>query len=183
MPIAVVVIVLILRAPIAGLIPRIRQISHRDWKVDLVEQLKDVEEKVAAEVSEAEPPASNAVPQALSQLALDAPRAAILFAWGEVEAAIERLMVRASVVFSAKGIEPRMKMRSLKDRQIVDDLTYETFVQLYKIRNDAAHLSDRHIDYDEAVSMSALCKWLVARLDALPKQDAHPQVNERLDIG
>ncbi|MBR7520396.1 hypothetical protein [Pseudomonas juntendi] len=171
-PLAVVGIVLALRGPISRLLPKIRRFTYGDLEIDLEEQLKSVEQKVAAESGQAETILPPVLPSAKSELALRAPRAAILSSWVEVETAIDRLMKRAGVFFYNENLEPRIKMRSLKDRGVVDDFTYEAFVQLFKIRSDALHMREVDLDYDEAVSMSALCNWLIARLDGLPKQNA-----------
>jgi len=175
-PGAILAIVFILKKPIAGILPKIRSFKYGELQIDLEETLKEVETTLATEAVKQEVPPPPPVPPKYSQLAMDAPRASMLLAWMEVEKAVIDFLNERGIEFSGKyKNQQRMQMRMLKDHGDIDDLTYDTYVKLSKVRNDAAHLQEKQIDYDEAVSMSSSCAWLVNRLKALASESRKPQ--------
>lgn len=175
-PSAVLAIVFILKKPIAGILPKIRSFKYGELQIDLEEKLKEVETTLATEAVKQEVPPPPPAPPRYAKLAIDAPRASMLFAWMEVEKAIADLISNRGIEFNHRfDKQQRMQMRMLKDSGVIDDLTYDTYVKLSKVRNDAAHLQDRQIDYDEAVSMSSSCAWLVKRLEALANESTKPR--------
>ncbi|UVL79410.1 hypothetical protein LOY24_04525 [Pseudomonas putida] len=159
-PIATVVLVLMLRSPLAKLIPRIRSVKYGQLDVDLSEKLDEVETAVAADVDHALPKQS---PQpGVLELARIDPRAAVLSAWLEVEKEVQRLAIKAEI--SYRGDTPMSVANKLHVAGLMDELTFTTFRKLRKIRNEAAHLTEIGVSFEEAVSMANLCQWLAARL-------------------
>lgn len=165
-PAAVVTVVCLLKNPILGLIPKIRSFKYGELHVDLTEELKAVQESLPDKPQE--PPRDEKtplpVPVAL-QLAALSPRGAILHSWLEVEAAVDRLANELGYEFSAKS-SPVVKMRTLCDERVIDSLIYKTFLQLSKVRNDAVHLTDREMEYQDATMMWGSCSWLIEQLNA-----------------
>lgn len=175
-PGAVLAIVFILKKPIAGILPKIRSFKYGELQIDLEEKLKEVETTLATEAVKQEVPPPPPAPPKFAQLAMDAPRASMLLAWMEVEKAVADFMAKRGIEFHPRfDKQQRVQMRMLKDSGDIDDLTYDTYVKLSKVRNDVAHLQDRQIDYDEAVSMSSSCAWLVERLEALASESTKPR--------
>ncbi|SDT59864.1 hypothetical protein SAMN05216496_5599 [Pseudomonas sp. Z003-0.4C(8344-21)] len=165
-PAAVVTVVCLLKNPILGLIPKIRSFKYGELHVDLTEELKAVQESLPDKPQL--PPSDEKAPQPIPvalQLAAVSPRGAILHSWLQVEAAVENLTNEVGVAFPAKT-SPFVKMRTLLDEQVIDPLMYTTFVQLSKVRNDAVHLSDREMGYEDATMMWGSCSWLIERLNA-----------------
>lgn len=166
-PVAVVAVVCLLKNPILGLIPKIRSFKYGELHVDLTEELKAVQESLPGKPQE--PPsdekASFPTPVAL-QLAAVSPRGAILHSWLEVEATVDLLVNELGYDFPAKA-SPVVKMRALLDQGVIDQLIYTTFLQLSKVRNDAVHLTDREMEYQDAAMMWGSCSWLIERLNAL----------------
>jgi len=171
-PAAVVAVVCLLKNPILGLIPKIRSFKYGELHVDLTEELKAVQDSLPGKLQD--PPddekAPHPTPVAL-QLAAVSPRGAILHSWLEVEATIDSLANELGYEFPAK-ISPVVKMRTLLDERVIDQLIYTTFLQLSKVRNDAVHLTDRETEYQDAAMMWASCSWLIERLNALLPPDA-----------
>jgi hypothetical protein len=165
-PAAVVTVVCLLKDPILGLIPKIRSFKYGEFHVDLTEELKAVQNSLPGkpQLPPGDEKAPLPTPVAL-QLAVLSPRGAILHSWLEVEAAVDNLANEVGVEFSAKA-SPVVKMRTLLDEQVIDPLIYSTFLQLSKVRNDAVHLSDREMGYEDATMMWGSCSWLIERLNA-----------------
>lgn len=165
-PIAAIVVLLSFKHHITGLLPKIRSLKYGDLQIDLEEQLKAVQADLTTKASDSDAPMAPPMSSIAAQLAATAPRAAILHSWFEVESALNLLIARLGMQFAAKYDRPNYKMQILLGKGIIDDLTYSTFVRLTKVRNDAAHLTDRQLDTDDALSMSASCAWLIERLQA-----------------
>ncbi|MGJ3440660.1 hypothetical protein AAZU54_11710 [Pseudomonas sp. Je.1.5.c] len=171
-PIAVVAIVLFLRKQLAGIVPLIRTFKYGEFRIDLGEKLREVETDLAIESSPSEPPApAPEMPPAQTKLAQDAPRGAIVSSWLSVEEAIDRLVSHKNMRFVPAFDNHRVKMRLLRDRGIIDDLTFTTYQKLSKVRDQAIHLSDLQLDYEEALSMTRSCGWLIARLEEAMREE------------
>jgi len=164
-PAAVVTVVCLLKNPILGLIPKIRSFKYGEFHVDLTKELKAVQDSLPGKPQvSGDEKAPLPTPVAL-QLAALSPRGAILHSWLEVEAAVDNLVNELGIEFSAK-VSPVVKMRTLLDERVIDPLIYSTFLQLSKVRNDAVHLSDREMGYQDATMMWGSCSWLIERLIA-----------------
>ena len=161
-PAAVVMVVCLLKNPILGLIPKIRSFKYGELHVDLTEQLKSVQENLPDTPSEpdANAPPSLPPPTAI-QLAAISPRAAIMHSWFGVVNAIDLLVRKLGLEINANI---NFKMDVLRKRGVIDDLTFSTFRQLSKVRNDAVHLTDHEMGYEDAVMMSTSCAWLIEQL-------------------
>jgi hypothetical protein len=161
-PIAIVVIVLILRNPLAKVILRVKSLKYGELDIDLSEQLNQAEAAVITHAGEALPdPASQ--PGSVELARID-PKAAVLSAWLQVEKAMQSLSVRAGI--QPRGRTPTSVAGELHARGLIDEISLVTLRNVRKIRNEAAHLSEVSISFDEAVTMAGLCQWLAARLDS-----------------
>lgn len=173
-PVATVVVVFALKRHVLELLPKIRSLKYGDLEIDLEEKLKAVEDDLTSNASEPGKPAAPPIPSEAVRLAATAPRAAILHSWFEVESALNTVLTILNVDFAPKYSAYTYKLQFLKSKGLIDELTVTTFLRLAAVRNDAAHLTDRQVAYDDAVSMSASCAWLVeafkaAALKALDK--------------
>lgn len=174
-PGAILAIVFILKKPIASILPKIRSFKYGELQIDLEEKLKEVETTLATEAVKHEAPPPPPAPSKYAQLAVEAPRASILLSWMEVEKAVRDYLEESGIQFAPKYKgQLRLQLRMLKEAGRIDDLTYDTFVKLWKVRGDAAHLHDKQIDFEEAVSMSSSCAWLVKRFEALSREPMLP---------
>lgn len=165
-PVAVVIIVLALKNHVLELLPKIRSLKLGDLEIDLEEKLKSVEEDLSSNTDVAGAPTTPAIPAETAQLAAASPRAAIMHSWFEVESALNSLISTLNWEFSPKYSSYKYKVKILQSRGYIDELTASTFLRLAAVRNDAAHLTDRQVAFDDAVSMSASCAWLVEALES-----------------
>ncbi|WJR28870.1 hypothetical protein [Pseudomonas mosselii] len=169
-PIAVVAMVLILKTPLSDIIPLIRSLKWGKFSIDLGEKLREVETDIATEASPSEPPVTASdMPPIQARLALDAPRGAILSSWLTVEDTIQRLVSEQNLSVEHLVENQQVQMRVLRERGVIDQLTYSTYMKLMEVRNKVAHLTDSQLDSQEALSMIASCSWLVARLEDVRK--------------
>jgi len=159
-PVAAICIILILRAPLAKIIPRIRSFKYGELHVDLAEKLDEVKVAVAADVTK-QPPPTDPQPGVLELARID-PRSAVLSAWLEVERETLDLASKANI--PSKGKTLISLANELHVAGLIDELAFTTFRKLRKIRNEAAHLTEIDVSFEEAVSMANLCQWLASRL-------------------
>lgn len=170
-PAAIIITVLMLKAPLAKLLPKIRSFKYGDLHIDLEQQLAEVKAEVTA--SEPEPLLADQPlpPPSALELAAISPRSAVLMAWIEVEKKIREMASQYGLTtkITPNGqIRPLMltdSMRQLFEKGIVNELTFNTYRKLNRIRNEAAHMTSKEIEYDEAVAMSEMCQWLLKSLD------------------
>jgi len=170
-PTAIIITVLLLKTPLAKLLPKIRSFKYGDLHIDLEQQLAEVKAEVTA--SEPEPLLAEQPlpPPSALQLAAISPRSAVLMAWLEVEKTIGEIASQHNLttMTGPNGlIRPMMigeSMRHLYDKGIINELTFNTFRKLNRIRNEAAHMTSKEIEYDEAVSMAEMCQWLLKSLE------------------
>ncbi|WP_123579375.1 hypothetical protein [Pseudomonas brassicacearum] len=159
-PTAVVVVVVLLRSPLAKLIPMVRSLKYKDLHIDLSEKLEAVKEVVEAGTQNAEQPTPLHAEGRLLELARIDPRAAVMSAWIDVERALNSLAKSAGISTNAG---PMTIASELHAKDVLTALEMQTFRDLRRIRNDAGHLrADVH--FDEAKSMAEMCGWLAHRL-------------------
>lgn len=168
-PTSIIVVVLLLKAPIAKLLPKIRSFKYGELHIDLEQQLAAVKAEVTANEPTPSVPIDPTPPPLALQLAEISPRSAVLMAWLEVEKKIEELASEHQL-FNKIGPSVRPMpittvMRTLHEKGVITGLTYETFRKLNRIRNEAAHMTSREIDFDEAIAMAEMCQWLLKSFD------------------
>lgn len=166
-PVAIVTVVGLLRASLMGLIPKIRSLKYGDLHIDLGKELEAVKAEISVQAAEAESPATPTPPPAPTtiELASLSPRGAVIVSWNEVENELEQVLEKHQIsITNPYKAHPGMKMRILRDKNLIDENTMSTFKKLYDLRNRAAHLTDVEIGYSDAITMAELCEWLIQRL-------------------
>lgn len=163
-PLAVAVLGLAFRGALIELLDKIRTLKYGEWQIDLEQQLRKVEAGLAESpvATASEPPSEEAV-----ELATISPDLVMLQAWSGVERALDSLMLRLEWKLAPQNNRPIIKMQLLRERRLIDELTYSTFVRLMKIRNQVAHVYGLPLRQEDALSMSSSCAWLVERLEAV----------------
>lgn len=168
-PGAVLTVLLVLRHPIANLLPELRRLKYKDLEVDFGRGLEDVEKKldevssaptIAVEQSAVIEPES--LPQTraelVSKIAELSPSAAILESWKNVERTLD-------FYFSSRGIK-----RPVSGQTIAGHLDYDpkfppqlvsAYQELRVLRNKAAHehggISTAHaVEFEKLASRLAL---------------------------
>jgi len=176
-PLAIIIIVFILRGPIGQAILTLSRLRYKDLEVEFNKALKDAESK-AEELelpspedmrSVSEPAVSTSPYNALLEMARRYPRAAITEAWRTVE-------LSALEAANAQGIEvrgPKARrdaIHNLAERTQLGESTLHLYEKLRKIRNEAAHSVGFEVDPEEAVRYVDLALGLARRLQILDNE-------------
>ncbi|MDU0742736.1 hypothetical protein ACM74J_14690 [Pseudomonas aeruginosa] len=165
-PAAVVVILTMLRKPIGDLLPLIEKFKYKDIEVNLRKQLEAARDQVESVVAD-EPVADiPEPPTSFQNLAKADPRAAVLSAWLPVES--ELFNFASAVGYETSRKEPIHRViRNLEQMGLLDRTVAGSLDKLRIVRNDAVHLSERQVSYEEAMNMAELCEWTRSQLQRL----------------
>ncbi|HCF2594665.1 hypothetical protein ACSBR8_00570 [Pseudomonas aeruginosa] len=165
-PAAVVVILTMLRKPIGDLLPLIEKFKYKDIEVNLRKQLEAARDQVESVVAD-EPVADiPEPPTSFQNLAKADPRAAVLSAWLPVES--ELFNFASAVGYETSRKEPIHRViRNLEKMGLLDRTVAGSLDKLRIVRNDAVHLSERQVSYEEAMNMAELCEWTRSQLQRL----------------
>lgn len=162
-PVAIVVVVTLLKTPLVKLIPMVRSLKYKDLHIDLSEKLEEVKDGLAAENKGSDKPIRLSAAERMLELARLDPRAAVLSAWIDVEYTLTDLAKTVGVSTNTSIVTVANELLSLG---VLSDLEMRTFRDLRRIRNEAAHLPSL-IFFEEAKSMAEMCDWLAQRLRKL----------------
>jgi uncharacterized protein YutE (UPF0331/DUF86 family) len=168
-PLTVLVIVILLRKPIAGLIPLLQRIRYKDIELEFGRQIREVR----AEANEELPPpkkAEDAIEQAadpLFELARVSPRASVLEAWRQVETAALDAVQRNSVSLKYReaGSSTRV-IRALENANVVDPAAMAIFHDLRALRNLAAHAPEYALSTEAVTEYVELARRLIDYLNS-----------------
>jgi hypothetical protein len=170
-PLAVVVIILILRKPLAGLIPLLQRLKYKDLELEFGERV----EEVKAEADAVLPPTAPLEGLAegdrdrLRQLSILSPRSAVLESWRRVEhaalAAAERNHV--ALPFRKEGISPVQVIRELERAELIDREQSGLLADLRILRNRAAHAPDFALSGESALDYASTADRLVRYLNQI----------------
>ena len=168
-PIAVVVIVVLLRKEVANLLARITKIRHKDSEIDLAREVEDAAssaDKVLGGIAE---PNSNPERERIKRLAEDSPRGAILDAWLSVEEAMSNYERRHGIEYAQSHAPPHHRVQSIKlsnlDSPTLGQGVLQMLDKLRRIRNDAVHTTDADITPETARDYATLAARVKAKLE------------------
>jgi hypothetical protein len=164
-PTAVVIVVVLLKSPLAKLIPMVRSLKYKDLHIDLSEKLEEVKDGLEAESQNSNHPIQLSAEERLLELARLDPRAAVLSAWIDVEHALIDLAKTVGVSSNQTIVTVANELHAL---DVLTELEMKTFRDLRRIRNEAAHQPSL-IFFEEAKSMAEMCDWLSHRLRQVEK--------------
>ena len=164
-PIAVTMALLILKKPLLRLVPLIRRLKFGDIQVDFQDSMSGAEEQAAEIV--ADPREAPPAPQALQDIAIVAPRDAIISAWINIMDAQVRLAHRHGMDPSAHQRYGRSFERILARRDMIDRRLQGLIAELRFIRNQAAHEADLRLNAGDAKRYVALSQQVVRELDEM----------------
>jgi len=160
-PIATIIIILILRKPIAGLIPLLQRLKYKDLELDFGRRIEEIKDEVADEL----PPASEvqALPSApdssIITLARVSPRSAVMEAWRSLE---ETLIQRARKELAAKGEneQPLLPHRAIMFLERSGN--FKNIIPILKdlrgLRNEAAHAPDFALSPESAIEYASVAE-------------------------
>lgn len=157
-PIAVVVIVIIFKAPLGGLLRNLKRLKFKDAELDFEEaasELKGIEAQEGKQIS---------LPESKLKLAELSPRGAILESWLELEEALASAAETHGIGRTRPGgvygrpvpVDPWALAQMLAVAGKLSSASLERFQKLRKIRNKAVHVTDDVIRQEDAESFVRL---------------------------
>lgn len=163
-PITVVILAVLLRSPLAKLIPMVRSLKYKDLHIDLSEKLEAVKGELDAHSSQDGQPSYVTASPSVLELARIDPRAAVFGAWVDVERAMTEMATKAGVSLTGSPVSIASELHAIG---ALNEFELQTFRDLRRIRNDAVHLTAKDVSYDEAASMAEMCQWMAHRIRML----------------
>lgn len=162
-PATVVTCVVLLRNDIGSLIRKIRRLRHKDTELDFERGLDEAIESAASQDELSAPVEKD---DDLSELARLSPRGAIIESWLHVERSLKDYAERHRL-----DIDERKPFRL--GRGFMQSLDYEplgkgvieTLRKLRVLRNEAVHLKDTDLDYEDAEKYQQLSKRVMQVID------------------
>jgi len=169
-PVAIIIIVLILRRPIASLIPLLQRLKYKDLELEFGRRIEEIKAEVAEELPHASevkalPPAPDI---SIVQLARVSPRAAVLESWLSVEDTVVRL-ARKEVLPEAEEYHRLLPQRAiaLLERSGKLKNVIPILKDLRGLRNQAAHAPDFALSTESAVEYATLTERVRQEIETL----------------
>lgn len=166
-PAVVLAAVVLLRRPLAALLPLLRRLKYKDIEVEFDREVRELRDEAAAVL----PPLPRAVPStvpenALLELASVSPRAAVVEAWLRVESAARRAIERRGVrPESGQALAGLQLTRTLRHAEILDNSARAVLDRLRMLRNQAVHAHDFAVGEESAREYVELSLALARRLE------------------
>ncbi|MED5601572.1 MAG: hypothetical protein V7667_03810 [Alloalcanivorax venustensis] len=162
-PAAVVTCVVLLRNDISSLIRKIRRLKHKDTELDFERGLYEAIESAASQDELSAPVDKD---DGSSELARLSPRGAIIESWLHVERSLKDYAER-------NGLEIDERKPFRLGRGFMQSLDYErlgkgvieTLRKLRVLRNEAVHLKDADLDYEDAEKYQQLSRRVIKVID------------------
>jgi hypothetical protein len=168
-PIAVAFLVLMLRKPIAHLIPLLRKLKYKELEMEFSEEIAELKAEATVPITSTGQPTitQTAPPSRLLQLVNFSTRAAIMEAWLEVEVAATEV---ASSFWNQPSNDTFRNYPNLGEYllqcNVIDAKQLETFNKLKQLRNKAAHAEALNLSENDAKSYIELASALAAHIKA-----------------
>jgi len=173
-PLAVVIIVIILRVPLGRAIMALSKLRYKGLELEFNKNLEDAEDKVS-KLGLPPPEDARIIPDLtvpsqprdrLFELARLYPRAAITETWRLVEGSLRQIAEASDIALRGPKVE-RELIHRLIDNAKLEGGILGLYDNLRKMRNNAVHSFESEIDVDEAMRYVDLGLSLVAQLQRL----------------
>jgi hypothetical protein len=179
-PIALLVVVLVLRRPLGGLVGTLHRLRWRDWEAEFGQEIEELE--AAADrlpPGETEPSSGGETSatdrqtpetRSVHELARYSPPAALLVSWISVEEAIERAVRRLAISADPPWhVAPLRKIELLQECTDLDHDTAAVLHRLRVLRNRVAHAGGGEIRLSatETLEYHQAATRAIAALDRL----------------
>ena len=141
-PLAVVVALILFRAPIIALFPELRRLRYKDFEVEFDKEIEALKAAAGPELSAgiAETETHREIRSRLTTLADIAPNAAVLEAWAQVQTAAKSLIERHGHKLDYDVAEPYRLIQQILERSgLLERRKIKVFQDLRRLRNKAAH--------------------------------------------
>lgn len=159
-PLAVVIILLIVRKPLINLIPFLQRLKYKDLELDFGRKVQELAAKATGEL-----PSSEGARPNLTQIAYISPRAAVLEAWLELEAVAMDASKRHNLSLTSREMRSPLELgQALEKAGIMDGRKLEIYHRLRNLRNAAAHATEFAFDPEVAIEYADLASRLVKHI-------------------
>lgn len=162
-PASVFASVLLLRKPLANLLPQTRSVKYGEFQVEFGREIGELHDKAATELPAAAAPAA---PPSLEDRLVDllavSPNAAVLAAWREVERAALQLVEAQGLRVDSNSATPYKGIQELLARSDgVDAEKIRIFDDLRRLRNKVAHAPGLQVSTDNALEFIEVALALI----------------------
>lgn len=174
-PIAVIIMVIILRLPLAQLVSLLRKLKYKGLELDFAEKL----EKVETEAERADLPRPVSIhPEkmiaginadsriSIRQLAITSPRAAIGEIWRQLESAISDALERKGIALPTQPRRLQTLLQLAQKKEILPPQIIPLIVDLRGLRNQAVHEREFNLDVDQALEYIDLSERVILSLQS-----------------
>jgi hypothetical protein len=164
-PLAVVLLVIVLRKPIKQLFPHLQRLKYKEFELEFGKRVEEVRDEVARELPGETPIALLADESSpLARLAEVSPRSAVLEAWRDVElAALDVARAIGGESFRNKTLTFQAILL-LEQKEAFDRNVISLLRDLRGLRNEAAHAPDfaltKEIALQYVVNASAVARHI-----------------------
>jgi len=168
-PAVVFVAAILLRKPIAGLIPLLRRAKYKDLELEFGQEVRELQQEAETTLRPLTAAPNHAGPEeaTLRQLASVSPRSAVVEAWRLVESSAHRAIESRGVpVEGGRPLSGPQLTRTLGLAEVLDNPTRGLMDRLRMLRNQAVHADDFLIDEASAREYVQLALALARRIDA-----------------
>lgn len=172
-PVAIVLIVLILRKPLGALLPEVTRLRWKDFEVEFAKKIVEIEKQAEAALpTTQEFPVSIAEPtdqitaDRFTLLAELSPPAAILESWIDIELALREAASRHEIPANTRQ-SPIMLIDALSRQDKLDPQTRGILENLRALRNEVVHARSTDLTTLRAKEFRDLALRVVAKLKGI----------------
>jgi hypothetical protein len=171
-PAIALIALIMLRKPLAELIPLARRVRYRDLELEFEQEVQELRAEAAEELPEAEAErvASEAAVEArLKQMTRVSPSSAILEGWNELERAAVRLIMHHEIDIDPDDPAPLKQIERILE-ELIDTPKVKIFGDLRRLRNKVAHAPRYDVSPRQAAAYVDVALKLKRYLDAQCEQ-------------
>lgn len=167
-PATTIVVATLFRAELRTLLSRLKKGKVGAAEFEFQEQVAELAKDIA-EISPAAPPIS--LNAEMVSLSTSNPRAAMVSAWFEIEAALKNLAQKYNLLDAQSQRNPSALVRALAKAGLIPKSHAPGFTALYRLRNQAAHEMDFNPSEDAILGYLKIAE----ELKQLVLQADHPR--------
>jgi hypothetical protein len=170
-PLAIIIIVFLLRNHIANLFPLLSKLKIKGFEIEFRKSLKELVHlrTIALPDSESLSDSTNEkIESSIEKIAEISPRAAIIEAWLNVEVAAAEL-IKKNGLLDKKYFTPYDLRKNLLNKSTLNDDQLKIFQNLRDLRNKAVHIPDFNFKTNEVIEYVNLAMSFSRYLKQLDK--------------
>lgn len=172
-PATVVVVVAILRKPLADLVRTATKVKYRDLEVEFQKGIDSLRQTVPDALPGAAEPATHTAQVDLLELAQVSPSAAVIEAWKSIEASAKGLIARRGHKADYGVPTPYKMIQDILVRgKIIDEKWGKVFRELRQLRNKVSHAAGYHVTSEQAAEYVRLALRIRDHIDGVGTGDS-----------